>query len=152
MPSLPSSVIEPLWDQFAALPERNVIHPLGCHRPRLIPDRVVFAKFHQMIVLGAAYERIADSTCSASAIRSRRNEWIDAGVFEQLEQICLAAYDQMVGLDREDVTVESAGREDPPRVHAAPASRDHRVDARIRFEEKPRRGGADRPASPTPNK
>ena len=33
-------IIEPIWEQFAALlPERNVDHTLGCHCPR-IPDRV----------------------------------------------------------------------------------------------------------------
>lgn len=61
VPALPSSVIEPLWEQFAALlPEREVAHPLGCHRPR-IPDRVVFDKLVQSLVYGAAYERVADA-------------------------------------------------------------------------------------------
>ena len=37
-------LIEPIWEQFRALlPEREVNHPLGCHRPR-IPDRIVFEK------------------------------------------------------------------------------------------------------------
>jgi transposase len=106
VPALPSSVIEPLWDQFAALlPERDVAHPLGCHRPR-IPDRVVFHKLVQVVVLGAAYERIADSTCSATTIRNRRNEWIEAGVFDALEQICLEAYDRIVGLELENLAVD----------------------------------------------
>ena len=106
MPALPSSVIDPLWDQFAALlPEREVVHPLGCHRRR-IPDRVVFDKLIQTVVLGAAYERIADSSCSATTIRDRRDEWIEAGVFKRLEQICLDAYDRIVGLDLENLTVD----------------------------------------------
>lgn len=106
MPALPSSVINPLWDQFSALlPERIVSHPWGCHRPR-IGDRVVFDKLIQVLVLGAAYERIADSTCSATTIRRRRDEWIDAGVFERLEQLCLDAYDRIVGLELADVTVD----------------------------------------------
>jgi transposase len=106
VPALPSSVIDPLWDQFAALlPEREVVHPLGCHRPR-IPDRVVFDKLVQSLVFGAAYERVADSTCSATTIRNRRDEWIAAGVFEELEQICLQAYDRIVGLDLADLTVD----------------------------------------------
>ena len=42
MPALPSCLIEPIWEQFAALlPERRDRHPLGCHRPR-IGDRMVF--------------------------------------------------------------------------------------------------------------
>lgn len=106
MPALPSFIIDPLWDQFAALiPEPVDHHPLGCHRPR-IPGRVVFDKLVQVLVLGAAYAKIADTTCSATTIRRRRDEWIDTGVFEQLEQICLDAYDQIVGLDLEDITVD----------------------------------------------
>jgi hypothetical protein len=42
--ALPPYIFEPIWQQFSALlPEREVDHPLGCHRPR-IPDRVVFEK------------------------------------------------------------------------------------------------------------
>ena len=106
MPALPSFIIDPLWDQFEVLlPEPIDEHPLGCHRPR-IPDRVVFDKLIQVLVLGAAYERIADSGCSATTIRRRRDEWIAAGVFDELEQICLDAYDKIVGLELGDVTVD----------------------------------------------
>ena len=106
MPALPSFIIDPLWDQFAALlPERTLVHPLGCHRPR-IADRIVFDKLLQVLVLGASYAKASDSTCSATTIRTRRDEWIGAGVFEQLEQLCLDAYDQIVGLDLSDVTVD----------------------------------------------
>ena len=106
VPALPSSVIEPLWSQFAALlPGRVDAHPLGCHNPR-IADRVVFDKLIQVVVLGAAYERIADSRCSATTIRRRRDEWIQAGIFAALEQICLEAYDRIVGLDLDDVSVD----------------------------------------------
>ena len=66
MPALPSSVLEPLWVQFAALlPARQVHHPLGCHRRR-IPDRVVFDKLIQALVFGCGYRRIAGATCSAT--------------------------------------------------------------------------------------
>ena len=106
MPALPSFIIDPLWDQFAALlPERAVVHPLGCHRPR-IADRVVFDKLVQVLVHGASYDKAGDRDCSATTIRTRRDEWIGAGVFEQLEQLCLDAYDQIVGLDLSDVTVD----------------------------------------------
>lgn len=108
MPALPSSVIDPLWDQFSALlPERIMSHPWGCHRPR-IPDRVVFDKLVQVqvLVLGAAYDRIADFSCSATTIRRRRDEWIDAEVFATLEQLCLDAYDKIVGLQLNDLSVD----------------------------------------------
>ena len=89
MPAVPLSIIEPLRHQFEALiPSVVDEHPLGCHRPR-IPDRVVFDKLIQILVLGAAYAKIADATCSATTIRTRRDEWITAGIFTRLEQICL---------------------------------------------------------------
>lgn len=106
MPVLPSSLMDPLWVQFSALlPEHVDNHPLGCHRPR-IPDRVVFDKLVQVLVLGAAYDKIADSTCSAATIRRRRDEWIAAGVFTALEQAALEAYDKIAGLALEDLCVD----------------------------------------------
>jgi hypothetical protein len=63
VPALPPSILEPLWDHFAALlPHRDDTHPLGCHRPR-IPDRVIFDKLIQILVFGCGYRRIADHTC-----------------------------------------------------------------------------------------
>ena len=106
MPAVPSSIIEPLWEQFQALiPPVSDQHPLGCHRPR-IPDRVVFDKLIQVLVLGAAYAKIADSSCSATTIRTRRDEWIAAGIFSDLEQICLDGYDKMIGLDLGNLVVD----------------------------------------------
>ena len=106
MPALPSSIIDPLWCQFAALiPPVTDTHPLGCHRPR-IADRIIFDKLIQVLVLGASYAKIADTTCSATTLRTRRDEWITAGIFEQLEQICLEFYDRIVGLDLENLSVD----------------------------------------------
>lgn len=106
MPAVPSWIIDPIWDQFQELiPPVIDTHPLGCHNPR-IPDRIVFDKLVQVLVLGASYARIADTTCSATTLRTRRDEWIAMGLFESLEQICLDAYDKIVGLDLADVTVD----------------------------------------------
>jgi transposase len=104
VPALPSSVLEPLWVQIAALlPTRQVSHPLGCHRPR-IADRVVFDKLIQMLVFGCGYRRIADPSCSATTLR--RGEWIAAGVAEQLRLAVLAAYDRLFGLELEHLAVD----------------------------------------------
>ena len=106
MPAVPASFIEPLWAQFEALiPPRQVTHPLGCHRRR-IPDRVVFDKLVARIVLGGSYEKHADDRVSATTMRSRRDEWIAAGVFDAIEQHALDAYDQIVGLDLAHVAVD----------------------------------------------
>lgn len=106
MPAVPSSIIEPLWAQFSVLiPPVVDDHPLGCHRPR-IANQIVFDKLVQIVVLGASYAKIADGTCSATTIRTRRDEWITAGIFTQLEQICLESYDRIVGLDLGDLSVD----------------------------------------------
>jgi transposase len=106
VPALPSSVLEPLWVQIAALlPTRPDTHPLGCHRPR-IADRIVFDKLVQVLVFGCGYRRIADTTCSATTLRRRRDEWIRAGVAEQLRLAVLAAYDRLFGLALEHLAVD----------------------------------------------
>jgi transposase len=113
VPALPPSVLEPLWIQFAALlPTRQVHHPLGCHRPR-IPDRVVFDKLIQVLVFGCGYRRIADQTCSATTLRRRRDEWISAGVAEQVRLAVLAGYDRMHGLELEHLAVDGCTTKAP---------------------------------------
>ena len=106
MPALPPSILEPLWDQFAALlPHRDDPHPLGCHRAR-IPDRVIFDKLIQILVFGCGYRRIADHTCSATTLRRRRDEWITLGVAEQLRLLVLDAYDRLLGLELTHLAVD----------------------------------------------
>ncbi len=106
MPAVPSSVIEPIWDQFSALlPAPADAHPLGCHRPR-IADRRVFDKLVQVLVFGCAYHRIADATGSATTLRRRRDAGIAAGAMDALRELALAADDRMIGLDLDDVVVD----------------------------------------------
>jgi transposase len=113
VPALPSSILEPLWVQVAALlPTRQDTHPLGCHRPR-IADRVVFDKLIQILVFGCGYRRIADATCSATTLRRRRDEWINAGVAEQLRRAVLAAYDRLFGLELAHLAVDGCTTKAP---------------------------------------
>ncbi|GAA2217004.1 hypothetical protein GCM10010429_47360 [Micromonospora olivasterospora] len=109
MPAIPAWLIEPLWVQFTALlPDRPTYaptHPLGCHRRR-VDDRIVFDKLIQVLRFGCSYEAIADATCSAATIRGRRDEWIRLGVFTQLKQIAVDAYDRLVGLVLNDIAVD----------------------------------------------
>ncbi|MFE9453371.1 IS5 family transposase [Streptomyces sp. NPDC006739] len=111
MPVLPSWLTEPLWEQFAALlpkrPTFDPAHPLGCHRRR-ISERIVFDKLLQTLRFGCSYEAIADATCSATTIRNRRDEWISLGVFSRLKQIALDAYDRVVGLVLDQISVDGA--------------------------------------------
>lgn len=105
VPGLPTYLIEPIWEQLAALlPLRKVDHPLGCHRHR-VPDRVIFDKLVQVFV-GCAYERIADGSCSATTLRRRRDEWIGSGAIDELRELVLEAYARIVGLELSDVAVD----------------------------------------------
>ena len=107
MPALEPYLIEPIFQQFSALlPEHETDHPLGCHRSR-VPERVVFEKLVQVLVFGCAYHRIADSSCSESTLRRRRNEWIEfSGLWIRLRHICLEAYDRLIGLELSEVAVD----------------------------------------------
>jgi transposase len=106
VPALSPYIIEPIWEQFAALlPERKADHPLGCHRPR-VPDGVVFEKLVQILVFGCAYWRIADGSCSATTLRRRRDEWIEAGAMDALEEMVREAYDRTIGLELSDIAVD----------------------------------------------
>ena len=50
--------------------------------------------------------RIAEEGCSATTIRRRRDEWMEAGVMDALERIALEAYDRIIGLEVADVSVD----------------------------------------------
>jgi transposase len=113
VPALPSSILEPLWVQVSALlPTHSDSHPLGCHRPR-IADRVIFDKLIQVLVFGCGYRRIADASCSATTLRRRRDEWISAGVANQLRLAVLGAYDRLFGLELEQLAVDSCTTKAP---------------------------------------
>lgn len=92
MPVLPSCLLEPLWDQFAALlPEHVDSHPLGCHNPR-IADRVVFDHVIAALMHGSGYERVATPGCSDRTIRRRVAYWAQLGITGQLHALVLEAY------------------------------------------------------------
>jgi transposase len=113
VPALPSSILEPLWVQVAALlPTRQDTHHLGCHRPR-IPDRVIFDKLIQVLVFGCGYRRIADQTCSATTLRRRRDEWIALGLADRLRCAVLGTYDRLFGLELNHLAVDGCTTKAP---------------------------------------
>ncbi|MFD8914219.1 IS5 family transposase [Streptomyces sp. NPDC059575] len=106
MPVLPSCLLDPLWDQFAALPPEHVdTHPLGCHNPR-IPDRIVFEHVIAALVHGSGYERIAGPACSGRTIRRRLTYWAELGISAQVRALALQAYDRMIGLELGELSVD----------------------------------------------
>jgi len=80
VPAIPPYIIEVIWEQFSALlPEREIEHPLGCHRLR-IADSTVFEKLLQLLVFGCAFiggspmSRALQARCAAGATRGSRLE------------------------------------------------------------------------------
>jgi transposase len=114
--ALDPEVVDVLWQAIEPLvPAGDDSHPLGCHRPR-VPDRVVFRGVLIRLVTGASWtdiEAILNFEVSDTTMRRRRDEWIDAGVFDQLETEARAGYDRIIGLDVEHVAIDGS-------LHKAP--------------------------------
>ncbi len=106
------ATVEPL------LPPPDETHPLGCHRPR-VPDRLCFWGILVRLVTRPSWtdiEAIRGHAVSDRTLRSRRDEWIDAGVFDALATEALAAYDRVIGLDLDVVALDGS-------IHKAPCGR-----------------------------
>jgi len=118
VPLLPASLTEPLWVQFSTLfneddrPEFAATHPWGCHR-RPIPNPVVFDHVLAALVHGSGYKRIATPGCSDRTIRRRLLDWAERDVGVDLLKAALAAYDQMIGLDLADLSVDGSITKSP---------------------------------------
>lgn len=115
MLALERDVIDAVFATIEPLLPAPPVHPLGCHRPR-VPDRVCFRGIMIRLVTGASWvdvEAILDHTVSDTTLRARRDEWIAAGVFDQLIDEAHAAYDRVIGLDLCDVAVDGS-------LHKAP--------------------------------
>ncbi len=99
----------------------------GCRRR--VPDSVCFEGIFWRFVTGAAWETVEAMlgfVVSDTTLRARRTEWVDAGVFHQLMEDCLAIYDQLIGVDMGDVSVDGSTQLAPgggPDTHNAPGSK-----------------------------
>lgn len=131
MPVVPSCLLEPIWVEFHAAigedrPEFDPRHPLGCHRRR-IGDRVVFEHLLDALVHGSGYERIATAACSDRTIRRRLKKWAKAGVGQRVHAVALHAYDLIIGLELEDLSVDGCLTKAPcGGDKAGPSPVDHR--------------------------
>lgn len=106
MPTLHPDFLEPLWVAFSAvLPEHVDTHPYGGHNPRT-DDRLIFERLLEVVINGLSYEKAGVKRASATTIRRRRNEWIEAGVFAGLKNDALRAYDKALGLDFTNISID----------------------------------------------
>jgi transposase len=116
MRALEPEVVDAVWTAIEGLiPPLRDDHPLGCHRPR-VADRLCFRGILIRLVTGASWvdiEHILDGQVSDTTLRSRRDEWIDAGVFDALKDEATAAFDRIIGLDLREVALDGS-------LHKAP--------------------------------
>jgi len=116
MRALEPEVVDAVWAAIEPLiPPVPENHPLGCHRPR-VSDRLCFWGILVRLVTGCSWvsvEAILEHRVSDTTLRTRRDEWIAAGVFDALRCHALHAYDRIIGLDLSEVALDGS-------LHKAP--------------------------------
>ncbi|WP_423917409.1 IS5 family transposase [Candidatus Poriferisodalis sp.] len=116
MRALTKAVVDVIWAAVEPLlPRSPDRHPLGCHRPRVC-DRLCLRGIIWRLVLGCSWrsvEILLDNAVSDTTLRSRRDEWVAAGVFDQIAAEAIAAWDRIMGLRLGDVCIDGS-------VHKAP--------------------------------
>ena len=115
MLALSPRVVDVVWAAVEPLiPQRPATnHPLGCHRPR-IDDRLCFEAILFRLVTGCSWDvagRLGKG--SETTLRNRRDEWLDAGVFDALVEEALAGYDKIIGLDLSEVSIDGSQHKAP---------------------------------------
>jgi transposase len=114
--ALDPAVVSVLWQAiYHHLPEHVDNHPLGCHRQR-VPDLLCFRGILIRLTTGSSWEDVEalmEYKLSDTTLRARRDEWIEAGVFAELEAETRAGYDRIIGLNLEYVAIDGS-------IHKAP--------------------------------
>lgn len=114
MLALDPRVVEAVWAAVEPrLPVAVDRHPLGCHRPRT-PNRKCFFGILIRLVTGCSWDvagRLSET--SETTLRRRRDEWIAAGVFAELVEEAIDAYDRIIGLDVDEVALDASQHKAP---------------------------------------
>lgn len=89
-----------LWEAIRdLLPQHKNTHRFGGGRPRT-PDRVCMDAIFFVLRTGCQWKALdATKFCPGSTAHDRFQEWIRAGVFLQMWEVGLLAYDEMQGID-----------------------------------------------------
>lgn len=110
MRALKPEIFNTLYRLVADRIPKPPAHPNGGCRRR-IPDEVCFEGIFWRFLTGAAWETIEAQLhyeVSDTTMRARRDEWVNAGVFHQLMEDCLASYDELIGVEMNDVAIDGS--------------------------------------------
>ena len=90
---------DPLWERIEPLLPPGKPHPWGCHNPRVDNRRAMDAIFF-VLRTGCQWNALnATGICSSSSTHRRFQEWVAAGVFEELWALGLEEYDALQGIE-----------------------------------------------------
>jgi transposase len=114
MLALDPRVFAPVWETFRSLiPEVVDRHPLGCHRRR-IDDEICFRGIVARLVTGCSWDTAGRLVgVGETTLRRRRDEWLRAGVFGQLVDFALAAYDRVMPLRLDEISIDGSQHKAP---------------------------------------
>ena len=105
----------PVWATVQSLipPPAPDHHPLGCHRRR-VSDEVCFRGIVARLVTGSSWDVAARLVgVGETTLRRRRDLWLRAGVFAELVALALSAYDTVIGLQLERVSIDTSQHKAP---------------------------------------
>ena len=128
--SLPSCALSsPKWWTLCSLRSNRC-----CHRTTAAPARLPPPPRPRPVVLprdpdpavhrgrrGSTSKRSSNTRSPTPRCGHRRDEWIAAGVFDQLRAEALAAFDRIVGLDLTEVAIDGQPAQGPLRWRRTPA-------------------------------
>lgn len=100
----------PVFETIKGLLPEPPKHPLGCHRRR-IDDFTCFIWILHRLITGASWETLevmSGRAVSDTTLRARRDEWIEAGIFDELARQALAGYHHLIGIDLSDVCIDGS--------------------------------------------
>lgn len=93
---------------FHSAAAKEVLFRLRLMHPEITIVWADSAKMLQLLRFGCSYQVIGDTTCSATTIRNRRDEWIRLGVFAKFKQIAQESYDGIVGLVLDQIAIDGS--------------------------------------------
>lgn len=87
-------------------------HRYGGCRQR-ISDEICFRALFWRFITGAAWETVEvqmGRQVSDTTLRARRDEWVNAGVFEDLMEHALSEYDRLIGINTDHVSIDGSSQ------------------------------------------